>query len=198
MENWTGKFLNYLINRFNLLKNKIRKYKSSYFKFVPTKINLSKKLKKKNIMYNFGVGGQEVKNDASEGMADIPMNRTLFVQKLTDDEPVKPKAVYDLTNIEQVFEHFKPEVKVDFETVDGTTKNEALRFGNVGDFGAKNITQQSSFLQDLNIQQEQYQKIVKQLKTNKLMKNVIENEELKAAFIDSLKVLIQELDETTK
>ena len=37
-------------------------------------------------MFNFGVGGQEVPMDASEGIADIPLNRTFLVQKLTNDE----------------------------------------------------------------------------------------------------------------
>ena len=39
------------------------------------------------------------------------------------------------------------------------------------------------------------QKLVKQLKTNKLVKNVIENPETKAAFMSALNALIQELEE---
>ena len=54
---------------------------------------------------------------------------------------------------------------------------------------------QNGFLQDLNIQQEQFQKIVKQLKTNKLMKLVTETPDAKAAFISSLQSLIQELED---
>ncbi len=147
-------------------------------------------------MYEYGVGGNDVPMDASESMADLQQNKTLFVQKLTNDDPVKPVPVYDLKTVEDVFEHFKPKVSVEFEKDDGSTKEEEIRFGNLGDFGTKNIVAQNAFLQDLNIQQEQYQKIVKQLKTNKLMKVVTENNESKAAFIATLQAMIQELEES--
>ena len=58
-------------------------------------------------MFNYGVGGQEVKQDASEAIADIPLNRTMFVQKLTDTEPTRPQAIYDLKTVDEVFEFFK-------------------------------------------------------------------------------------------
>ena len=32
---------------------------------------------------NYGIGGNEVKIDASEGIAEIPQNRTLLVEQLT-------------------------------------------------------------------------------------------------------------------
>ncbi len=147
-------------------------------------------------MFNYGVGGQEVPQDASEAMTDLDQNRTLFVQKLTQDEPIKPQAVYDLKNVQEVFEHYKPAADVEFQTADGVTKNETLHFNNVGDFSSKAITQQSAFLQDLSVQKEQYQKIVKQLKTNKVMKSVVENPDLRSAFVNSLQALIQELEET--
>lgn len=35
-------------------------------------------------IYNYGIGGNEVKVDANESIAEIPSNRTLIVQKLTD------------------------------------------------------------------------------------------------------------------
>lgn len=34
-------------------------------------------------IYNYGIGGNEVKVDANESIAEIPSNRTLIVQKLT-------------------------------------------------------------------------------------------------------------------
>jgi predicted component of type VI protein secretion system len=145
-------------------------------------------------MYDYQVGGNAVKMDASEGMAEISMNRSLFVQKLTADDPVRPEAVYDLKTVEEVFEHFKPAVEVEFEQEDGSNKSEEIRFNSVGDFKASSMVNQSPFLQDLNAQKEDYQKINKQLKSNKLVRNVIENPETKASFINALQNLIQELD----
>ena len=145
-------------------------------------------------MFDYQVGGNAVKIDASEGMADIPMNRSLFVQKLTSNDPVRPEAVYDLKTVEEVFEHFKPSVEVEFETADGSTKSEEINFRGVGDFKTSSMVQQSSFLQGLNSEKEESQKLMKQLKTNKLVKGVIENPEAKAAFVNALQNLIQELD----
>ncbi len=146
-------------------------------------------------MFNYGVGGNEVKRDASEGMADIPMNRTLFVQKLTNDPAIKPEIVQDLKTTDEVFAHYKPNVDVEFENAEGAPVQENLHFNNLGDFGAKNITAQSNFLKQLNIEQDQYQKIIKQIKTNKLLKTALENGDNKAAFADALRAMIQELEE---
>ena len=145
-------------------------------------------------MFDYQVGGNAVKMDASEGMADIPMNRSLFVQKLTADDPIRPEAVYDLKTVDEVFEHFKPSVEVEFETQDGSTTGEALNFRSVADFKSTSMIQQSNFLQGLNSEKEEYSKIMKQLKTNKLVKSVIENPETKEAFMAALQQLIQELD----
>ena len=68
---------------------------------------------------------------ADEAIIAIPQNRTLVAQKLTVDAPIKPELVEGITSIEKAFEHFKPEVKVNFETVDGATKVEALNFKNL-------------------------------------------------------------------
>lgn len=43
-------------------------------------------------IYNYGIGGNEVKVDANESIAEIPSNRTLIVQKLTDEAPAAPEA----------------------------------------------------------------------------------------------------------
>jgi hypothetical protein len=147
-------------------------------------------------MFNYGVGGNEVKQDASEAMADLAQNRTLFVQQLTQEPPRRPEAVYDLKTIEEVFAHFKPQVNVDFETAEGTEKKESLRFANLGDFSTNNMTAQSAFLTDLSMQKEQYQKIIKQLRTNKAIQGVMKNPETKAAFMNAMQALMQELEET--
>ena len=97
-------------------------------------------------LYKYGIGGNEVKVDASESIADIPANRTIITQQLTQEAPFTPDAVYGLTSPKQVFEHFKPSAKVNFETADGQEKPEVLKFTNVGDFSAKTITQKSQFL----------------------------------------------------
>lgn len=146
-------------------------------------------------MFDYEVGGNAVKMDASEGMASISMNRSLFVQKLTADDPVRPEAVYDLKTVEEVFDHYKPKVEVEFDKPDGSTQSEEISFNGVGDFKASSMVSKSALLQGLNNEKDEYQKLMKQLKTNKLVRNVIENPETKAAFMSALQSLITELDQ---
>ncbi|HEX7754089.1 MAG TPA: hypothetical protein VF421_01990 [Niabella sp.] len=142
----------------------------------------------------YGIGGTEVKTDAFEAFADIPQNRVLLAEKLTDLPPVKPEIVQGLTSVEAVFAHFSPSVSMDFETEEGATKREELHFKGLQDFGANGITHQSTYLSELDMKRKQYQKIVKQLKTNKLLKQALADKETKENLLAALKVLIQELD----
>lgn len=142
----------------------------------------------------YGIGGTEVKTDANEAFAEIPQNRTLMVEKLTNDPPVKPVIEKGLKTVEEVFDHFKPEVDVEFEDLDGVGKKETLKFANLGDFGAKGITRQSSFLKDLDTEKDQYVKIVKQLKTNKILKTAITDPEAKQSLLDSIRALLTEME----
>ena len=91
-----------------------------------------------------------MKIDASEGIAEIPQNRTLLVEQLTKDEPVAPEVVAGLTNIDEVFAHFRPEIDIEFADADGAPVEENFRFHNVGDFSVRKMTEQSSFLSGLN------------------------------------------------
>jgi predicted component of type VI protein secretion system len=146
-------------------------------------------------MQDYSIGGQEVKGDASEAITDIPQNRTMMVEKLTADAPVKPEIVSGLKNLDEVFEHFHPEVEVEFEDNEGGSKTEKLNFQRLSDFGLKGITAQSEFLKSMANQKEQCYKIIKQLKSNKMLKKALENEETKAALINSMYALIKEINE---
>ena len=146
-------------------------------------------------MQEYGIGGTEVKGDASEAFAEIPQNRTLLCEKLTSDAPIKPNIVGGLQTIDDVFEHYKPQVELEFEDSDGAGKQEKLSFSGLSDFGIKGITAQSEFLQDLTIEKEQYQKIIKQLKSNKLLRKTLEKPETKADLLGVMYALIKELEE---
>lgn len=142
---------------------------------------------------NFGIGGQEVKQDASEALNEIPQNRTLIAAKLTPNMPVKPAVVEGLKNIEEVFEYFNPTVDLEFEDKDGGNTKEQVAFKSLGDFGKKGIIANSDYLQSLQIESEQYKKIIKQLKTNKILKAALEDPEAKKSLIDTLDILAEEI-----
>lgn len=145
---------------------------------------------------DYGIGGQERKgNDANEAISDIQKNRTMLVQKLTADAPFKPKVEEKLETVDAVFARFKPQIDVAFSDAEGTGVDETLRFNNLGDFGKKGITAQSPFLQDLNGQQEDYQKFIKQLKSNKVLQKILADPAAKETYLTALRAMLQELEE---
>jgi len=146
-------------------------------------------------MFNYEIGGNERKIDTSEAFADIAFNKTLFIQKLTDNEPIKPEKVEGLKTVQEVFNHYKPSVRVDFEKNDGSPVAETLQFGNLGDFSVKSIINQSNHLSNVNIEREMSLSVIKQLKSNKTLKSTLDDAETKTAFINALKNFVAELEE---
>ncbi len=123
---------------------------------------------------------------------------TLIAQKLTTKTPTKPEVVTGLKNMDEVFEHFDPKVDVTFEDDKGQNVREQLVFKNVADFSLKGMTDQSPFLSDLQIKNEQYKKIIKQLKTNKILKLALQDPEAKNSIIESIESLIKEIEQSNK
>jgi len=131
-----------------------------------------------------------------EGFVEISPNKTLFIKKLTNEAPIRPEIVEDLQTVEQVFDYFKPNCDVELDREDGSTVKENFAFAGLGDFDIKNVTNKSDYLKNLSLENDAYLKIIKQLKSNKSLKNVIENPEMKNAFVNALKALVSELEQT--
>lgn len=146
-------------------------------------------------MFDYGIGGQERKLNVSESIVDIPQNKTLLVEKLTADPPLRPEVVEGLKTVGEVFAYFKPEQAVEFDTEEGSTISETLRFNSLADFGKKGVIAQSNYLQELNMTFEDFQKYVRQLKSNKILKTMLENPDGKAAYMAAIQAMIRELEE---
>jgi len=146
-------------------------------------------------MQTYGIGGTEVQGDASEAISEIAQNKTLIVEKLTADAPFKSDILEGMTSIDDVFNHYQPSVEVDFEDAEGNSKEEQLSFRGLADFGVNGITAQSKFLKDLTNQKDQFLKIIKQLKSNKLLRKAVENNENKDAMLNAIYAMIREIEE---
>ncbi len=146
-------------------------------------------------MFNYEIGGNERKIDVSEAFADIAYNKTLFVQKLTDNEALRPEKVEGLKTVQEVFNHFKPSVNVEFEKYDGSAVAETLRFSNLGDFSVKSIVSQSEHLNNVSIEKDMSLSVIKQLRSNKTLKTALDNPATKNAFVDALKNFVNELEQ---
>ncbi|WP_018620710.1 hypothetical protein [Spirosoma luteum] len=146
-------------------------------------------------MFDYGIGGQERKLDVNESIVDIPQNKTLLIEKLTADPALRPDIVEGLKTVGDVFEHFRPSQEVELETEEGSSVGETLQFKALSDFNRKGIIAQSTYLQKLSMTCEDFQRYVKQLKSNKILRTVLENPEAKAAYVASIEAMIQELEE---
>lgn len=145
-------------------------------------------------IYDYGIGGNEVNVDANESIADIPSNRTLLVQKLTDEAPVSPETVYGLQTVEDVFEHFSPSVNVEIQDDNGEDVLETMRFKNLGDFNADKLKENSDFLSKLDVEKEQNIKIARQLSSNKALLKALANPETRQAILDLLQSSLDEVN----
>lgn len=162
-----------------------------------TKINTYPKTQKIMSMFNYGVGGNEARVDANESVQEIQENKTMLVSKLTTEDTVSPEIVKGLKTVDDVFKHFKPSITVDHETADGETVSEDFAFGKIADFTPKSLVQHSAFLQNLNLEQQQYNNIIRQLRNNKVLNTMLTNEQAKTEFIEALRSVASELEKNT-
>ena len=137
----------------------------------------------------------EATEATSEAMADLPKNRTMLLAQLTDKAPTKPELMYELETMDDVFEHFKPEVKVEFNNEEGASVNETLAFENLGDFGKKSLIKKSGFLNSVNQKQADHRSFSKQIQNNKVLQKVLSDPSKKAAYITLLKSILSDLEE---
>ncbi|WP_241693978.1 type VI secretion system contractile sheath small subunit [Capnocytophaga canis] len=159
-------------------------------------INLSKDTAM--AMFNYGVGGNEVKVDANEAIQEIQENKTLLVGKLTADDAISPEIVTGLKTVEDVFRHFQPSISIEHEDQEGGSVKEDFRFNNVGDFTPNKLVENSPFLKNLNLEEEQYNNIMRQLRNNKVLRNMLADNSSKEALIQALKAVALELENNKK
>lgn len=159
-------------------------------------INLSKE--SPMAMFNYGVGGNEVKVDANEAIQEIQENKTLLVGKLTADESVSPEIVTGLKTVEDVFRYFQPSISIEHQDQEGASVKEDFKFNNVGDFTPNKLVENSPFLKNLSLEEEQYNNIMRQLRNNKVLRNILTDNTSKQALIQALKAVATELENNQK
>lgn len=140
-------------------------------------------------------GAWLVEQDIIPEVPEIPFNRTLFIQQLTDEAPSEPEFVKDCRTMEDVFNTFKPSKEVQFEDEEGIPTDETLEFKMLTDFGKDGIIRQSNLLQDIQQKEIMYADFIKRLRSVTILQKLISDPEAKAAYLESLQGFIDELDE---
>ena len=139
---------------------------------------------------NFGFDGSSKNND---GVQEIPSNKSLLIQKLTDLPPLLPDVVKGLQNTEAVFKHFKPSVNVVFDNLDKGMVKETIRFTDMLDFEVEKIVSRSDFLTELELKKRIYFDIVNKLQNNSELKELLKNKDSKTALLKKIQDLKKEI-----
>lgn len=184
---------------FSSKRTKYQKIENEFIKPIDEDIEFNNEFSKDKLNYESmakkTVITRVLEVETSDAIVEFPQNRTLLVEQLTDNPPAKAEVKKDLRTMEDVFNYYKPNVQMEFENPDGQTKKEILNFNEVRDFEMDGIMKNSAFLKDLANEKENYLKIEKQLRVNKVLRDAITDPNSKAALIKSLQALLKELQD---
>ena len=129
----------------------------------------------------------------------ISQNKTLYIGQFTDGV-AEPELFQEASTIKDVFENFKPQASVDFQTEDGDYVEETLSFNEMKDFEINNgngqLVTNSSFLMSVKNNAEANAKMRKNIEQNKRLRDIIGKQESKEELRNVLQNLLDELENT--
>ena len=130
----------------------------------------------------------------------LDTNKTLFIDQYTTDvQSEDPELFEDAKTIGDVFDHFKPEVEVNFTDEEGGVVTEMLHFNEIKDFeangGKGNLVANSEFLSGEKGKMDSYAKVRKQIEQNKKLRDILKDPKSKEELKEYLQYLLSELKE---
>ena len=127
----------------------------------------------------------------------ISQNKTLYIGQFQDSVD-EPELFQEASNINAVFEKFKPQKEVDFQDENGDTVTETLSFNDMSDFDVKEgtgkLVQNSSFLVDVKSNIDVNAKMKKQIEQSKRLRDLLSTEQSKDELRNVLQNLLDELE----
>ena len=138
--------------------------------------------------------------ESGSSVSALDTNKTLFIdQYTTDAQGEDPELFEDAKTIGDVFDHFKPNVEVQFTGEDGGVVSETLHFNEIKDFeadgGRGNLVANSEFLSEQKAQMDSFAKVRKQIEQNKKLRDILKDPKSKEELKDYLEYLLNELKE---
>ena len=136
--------------------------------------------------------------ESGSNVSALDTNKTLFIdQYTTDAQGEDPELFEDAKTINDVFDHFKPNVEVQFTGEDGGVVSETLHFNEIKDFeadgGRGNLVANSEFLSEQKAQMDSFAKVRKQIEQNKKLRDILKDPKSKEELKDYLEYLLNEL-----
>ena len=127
----------------------------------------------------------------------ISQNKTLYIGQFQDSVD-EPELFQEASNINAVFEKFKPQKEVDFQDENGDTVTETLSFNEMSDFdvkeGSGKLVQNSSFLVDVKSNIDVNAKMKKQIEQSKRLRDLLSTGQSKEELRNVLQNMLNELE----
>ncbi len=141
-----------------------------------------------------------IDEESGSNVSALDTNKTLFIDQYTSDaQSEDPELLEDAKTIGDVFNHFKPNVEVNFTDDEGGVVTETLHFNEIKDFeangGKGNLVANSEFLSHKKAQMDSVAKVRKQIESNKKLRDILKDPNSKEELKDYLQYLLNELEE---
>ena len=138
--------------------------------------------------------------ESGSNVSALDTNKTLFIDQYTTDvQSEDPELFEDAKTIGDVFDHFKPEVEVNFTDDEGGVVTETLHFNEIKDFeangGKGNLVANSEFLSGEKGKMDSYAKVRKQIEQNKKLRDILKDPKSKEELKEYLQAMLAELKE---
>lgn len=137
--------------------------------------------------------------ESSAKVTPIDSNKTLMIDQYTTDvDPGDPQFVENITNINEAFAHFKPNVDVTFTDEEGGSVEEKLHFNEIRDFEAQGgkgrLVSNSEFLSGVKQKIDVNTKIRKNIEQNRKLRDILKDSSSRAELKEMLKAMLDELE----
>ena len=137
--------------------------------------------------------------ESSAKVSPIDSNKTLMIDQYTTDvDPGDPELVENITNINEAFAHFKPNVDVTFTDEEGGSVEEKLHFNELRDFEAQGgkgrLVSNSEFLSGAKQKIDVNTKIRKNIEQNRKLRDILKDSSSRAELKEMLKAMLDELE----
>ncbi len=137
--------------------------------------------------------------ESSAKVTPIDSNKTLMIDQYTTDvDPGDPQFVENITNINEAFAHFKPNVDVTFTDEEGGSVEEKLHFNELRDFEAQGgkgrLVSNSEFLSGVKQKIDVNTKIRKNIEQNRKLRDILKDSSSRAELKEMLKAMLDELE----
>lgn len=138
--------------------------------------------------------------ESGSNVSALDTNKTLFIDQYTTDvQSEDPELFEDARTIGDVFDHFKPEVEVNFTDAEGGVVTETLHFSEIKDFEANggngNLVANSEFLSGVKGEMDSVARVRKQIEQNKKLRDILKDPKSREELKTYLQSLLDELQE---